>query len=158
MIQIFLSCLPSTPLLLLLLIHRCRSNLIHLASRTRNKVDHTKLENYEEVIKYLPGKKRIICPHVLPLIHFQGHAGVDGRVECAGEPPQVQRRYKRRAMAGVHQAHRRPACPRHKHPLVNGINGGARRDTAPVDIGPQVDVEFHPGVLAVVVAVPQLHL
>jgi len=104
---------------------------------------------------YGPGD-RIVCSHVLAIIFGQGLVFRDGRVERAGELPELHHGHERRASAGVHQAHRRPARPRHEHclpDLVDASNGHG----VPV-VGPQVQVEFQRrAVPAVVVAVHDLH-
>ena len=85
--------------------------------------------------------------------------GIESRVELAAERPQLHRGHERRAAAGVHQAHRHPARPRHEHRLAEPVAGFAYG----VPVGrPEVQVELRRRrrqavVLAVVVAVVGHH-
>lgn len=93
-------------------------------------------------------------PHVAPYIDGHGLVGRDGRVKRGPERPQLHHGHERRAVAGVHETHRRPARPRDEHRLVHRV--AVDIYGVPV-VHPQVHVELQrQAVLAVVVAVQEL--
>lgn len=79
----------------------------------------------------------------------------EGRVEHTGELPELQQGQERHSMAGVPQAHRRPARPCNKERLGHLPLGDVVR--APV-VGAQVKIEIHRRAVipAVVVAVREV--
>jgi len=87
--------------------------------------------------------------------------GCDLRIEAGPERPELHDVHERRAAAGVHEAQRRPACPRDEDRLAPIVVARRRFSRSQLEsfpaVGPQVQVELQRrAVLAVVVAVGEL--
>lgn len=100
----------------------------------------------------VPSNVSSCWPQIMPTIQANGLVGHDGRVELAAKRPQLNRRRERRAMAGVHEAHRRPAPPRHEQtPRTPASHRPAAR--CPSSSSREVQVEPQPDDGAVLLAV-----
>lgn len=116
-------------------------------------------ENFYYGCKQILPCKRIGRPCVGPIKCGHGLVRHDGRVYIAREPPQLHRRHERRTVAGLHQADRRPACPRHEHCLFNNGRTGvvAREGHAGPVVTSELQVELRgcAGVVVVAIQEPQ---